>query len=501
MLAVPTSVRMSVLSGEICIAMSNESHQFLCVYGHFYQPPREDPFTGVIPTEPGATPYENFNEKIAAECYEPNAAEGNFTRISFDVGPTLMSWLERERTSVYAAVLAADQHQLSVAGVGSALAQPYIHSILPLATPRDRRTLIAWGWADFHHHYGRPPLGMWLPETAVDIETLDLLVAQGIQYTVLAPWQAAQPIDPTEPYLVLLPSGRDITVFFYNSALSGAVSFDDVATIDADVFAASQLMPQLHRGKLTRGEDQLLLIASDGEVYGHHKPWRDRFLERLVQNAAATRGFQMITLGEYLTTHPATRHVTLRAPSTWSCSHGLARWSTGCTCTAGDASWKPALRRALDRLAVRLDDIFAREVGNTVDDPWEALDHYIGVHEGWQPASQFMADIRTDRISCLPAEDVTHTLRLFAAQYWGECMYTSCGLFIDDLDRIEPRNDIAFARRAISLAWQVTGENLQADFMRYLALAQSWRTGRTGADIYRQLPDVPTGSLPDLSAG
>jgi alpha-amylase/alpha-mannosidase (GH57 family) len=358
------------------------THCYLCVYGHFYQPPRYDPFTGQIPHEYGAEPYPNFNEKITAECYRPNAVADNFAAISFDIGPTLAVWLEQAHPDVAARIIAADQVHAARYGVGNALAQPYIHSILPLATLRDRRTLIRWGLADFAHHYRHPAEGMWLPETAVDLATLDVLAEQRIRYTVLAPWQATAPVDPTEPYIVRLPSGRSITVFFYQDGLSGGVAFDDALTSNADRFAAENLARAVNGEKAAHARDQLILLASDGEHYGHHKPWRDQFLRHLLRSAAQDQGFTVTTLGRYLLDHSAMREVVLRDPSSWSCSHGVARRSTGCTCTTGDASWKPALRRSFDRLAARLDACYEQQTENTLRDPWEARDDALGVIVG-----------------------------------------------------------------------------------------------------------------------
>jgi alpha-amylase/alpha-mannosidase (GH57 family) len=246
---------------------------YLCLHGHFYQPPREDPFTGQIPIESAATPYTNFNEKITAECYRPNAEAGNFDTINFDLGPTLASWLEKAHPNVYQRIIDADRKHMALYGVGNAMAQAYNHTILPLARSRDKLTQILWGLSDFRHRYGRDATGMWLAETAVDIESLDLLAQNGITYTVLAPWQAATPIDPTEPYLVLLPGGRSITVFFFNAPLSGGVSFDWNMTDNADLFAGSYLPDNLVQSKRDAGEAELLLIATDGELYGHHRPW------------------------------------------------------------------------------------------------------------------------------------------------------------------------------------------------------------------------------------
>ncbi len=477
------------------------SHQFVCLYGHFYQPPRDDPFTGRVPREPGATPYENFNDKITAECYRPNAVAGNFEHLSFDLGPTLAGWLEEQHPDVYQMIVAADRHNVEHYGVGNALAQAFNHTILPLASTRDKRTQISWGLADFAHRFGRAADGMWLAETAVDLETLDLLAEQGVRYTVLAPWQSAEPVDLTNPYIVRLPSGRTITVFFYNGPLSGGVSFDWDTTSNADAFAASYLPHHLNQDKVARGEDQLILVATDGELYGHHKPWRDRFLRHLVREGAPSFGFEVVSLSRYLRDHPATREVRLRVPSAWSCAHGVARWAAGCSCTEGDSSWKSALRAAFDHLAARLDETYERLTVGVLRDPWAARDAYLGVHYGWMDEATFWHryEVGDHRHVSQGARETAKLL--LEAEYYGQCMYTSCGFFFEDLDRIEPRNDIAFARRAVSLVWQAAHIDLARDFVRDLAAAKSWRTGITGADAYHQLPPVSGDLLPADDTG
>lgn len=470
----------------------------MTLHGHFYQPPRDDPFTGLVPHEHGAAPYENFNEKITAECYRPNAEEGNFEHISFDLGPTLAAWLERYHKDVHDRIVASDRLHVERHGIGNAMAQAYNHTILPLATRRDKRTQVLWGLDDFERRFGRRAEGIWLAETAVDEETLDVVAECGVEYTVLAPWQAAEPIDPTEPYLVRLPSGRSVTVFFYNGPLSGGVSFDWDTTNNADTFAASYLPNHLNHDKLARGEDQLIVVATDGELYGHHKPWRDRFLAHLVAGGARTFGFEVVTFGRYLREHPATREARLRVPSAWSCAHGVARWSAGCPCTEGDASWKPALRRALDSLATRLNDTFERVGGETLRDPWAARDGYIALRSGWEsPEAFWQRHGRTDLPMTRNAR--ARAEKLLEAQYFAQAMSTSCGFFFEDLDRIEPRNDIAFARRAISLTFQATGRDVGADFVSDLATARSWRTGLSGADLYRQLPPLASDQLPSAT--
>jgi alpha-amylase/alpha-mannosidase (GH57 family) len=472
---------------------------FLCLYGHFYQPPREDPFTNAVPVEPDATPYTNFNEKITAECYRPNAESGNFGTISYDLGPTLATWLEEAHPDVYTQIIEADREHLLRYGVGNALAQAYNHTIMPLANARDKRTQIVWGLEDFRHRYGHDAHGMWLAETAVDLETLDLLAQYGVPYTVLAPWQAATPVDTTEPYIVRLFDGRSITVFFYNAPLSGGVSFDWDTTSNADMFAASYLPGYLDKEKQESGEAQLILIATDGELYGHHKPWRDKFLSHLVQTGAPSYGFEVCTLERYMLMYPATKEVELRVPSAWSCSHGVARWDGGCECTEGDSSWKAALRRALNNLAQRSNQLFEQYAGETLGDPWAARDGYLALRNGWEPEERFWQ--RYGKAGQAPVDERLRrrSLLLLEAQYYQQYSFTSCGFFFEDLDRIEPRNDIAFARRAISLTWQALGIDLQSDFVRDLADAKSWRRGTTGADIYKQLPLVKKGMLPPIA--
>ncbi len=468
---------------------------YLCLHGHFYQPPREDPFTGQIPIESTATPYANWNEKITAECYKPNAEAGNFDVINFDLGPTLASWLEEAHPDVYARIIEADRKHVQRYGVGNAMAQAYNHTILPLASSRDKRTQILWGLSDFRRRYGREATGMWLAETAVDMETLDLLAQFGITYTVLAPWQAAEPVDTTEPYILPLRDGRSMTIFFFNAPLSGGVSFDWNTTSNADLFAASYLPRHLEQGKRDAGKSQLILIATDGELYGHHKPWRDKFLTHLVTTGAPAYGFEICTLEQYMRLHPATKEVTLRLPSAWSCGHGVARWDTGCECTEGDSSWKGELNRALHNLAKRGDQLFEQYAGEALRDPWAARDDFLPVLNGWEPVDKFWARHgKTDHPLL-----IQRALLLLEAQYYQQCSFTSCGFFFEDLDRIEPRNDIAFARRSISLAWQAINVDLQTDFINDLRTVHSWRTpGLTGADVYRQLPIVRPEQLPRL---
>jgi uncharacterized protein DUF3536/glycosyl hydrolase family 57 len=471
---------------------------YLCLHGHFYQPPREDPFTSQIPIEPTATPFANYNEKITVECYRPNAEAGNFDAINYDLGPTLAAWLEDTYPDVYQRIIDADKKHRAIYGVGNAMAQTYHHTILPLATKHDKHTQILWGLSDFRHRYGRDATGMWLAETAVDMECLDLLAQNGITYTVLAPWQAATPVDFSEPYLVPLPGGRSITAFFFNAPLSGGVSFEWNMTDNADLFAASYLPEHLVQSKRDAGQAQLILIATDGELYGHHRPWRDKFLTHLIQIGAPGYGFEICTLERYMRMYPPTKEMTLRVPSAWSCGHGLARWDTGCECTEGDSSWKSELNLALRHLAEKGDQLFERHTSETLDDPWAARDAYLPVRNGWETLESFWAQHGKHQQPPTNPSSAQRTLLLLEAQYYQQCSFTSCGFFFEDPDRLEPRNNIASARRAISLVWQALGIDLQPGFVSELQAVKSWRVPLTGADMYRQLPVVRPDQLPPL---
>ena len=474
--------------------MTESQHKHLCVHGHFYQPPREDPFTNLVPDEPGAGQYRNFNEKITTESYRPNAEVGNFANISFDMGPTLAIWLARYAPDVYLRMIESDRQHVVRFGIGNAIAHAYNHTILPLANSRDKRTQITWGIIDFKQRFGRMPEGMWLAETAIDMESLELMAEMGIQFTVLAPWQAAEGVDTTEPYWIKLSKGRRIAVFFYNGPLSGDVSFSDAATSNADAFVTGYMPNQVNWTKDQQGVDQIITIATDGELYGHHKPFRDRFLAHLLSYSAPTFGYEVTTLGRYLRDHQPTREMTINSPSAWSCFHQVARWDTGCSCTDGDSSWKPVLRSSLTHLSQQIDSLFEVHTAKTLADPWLARDHYIELRNRWITKDAFWT--KYGHRGRKPKEShAMRTLHLLEAEYCMQASYTSCGWFFEDLDRIEPRNDINQARCAMSHVWQSLRLDLQRNFVSELANARSWRTQLSGDMLYQQLPALPS---PDL---
>ena len=445
------------------------SKKYLCVHGHFYQPPREDPFTGIIPSEHGAKPFRNFNEKITAECYRPNAYANNFAHISFDLGPTLASWLEKAHPDVLRKIVASENEHYSRYKVSNTLAQPYNHTILPLGNDRDRWTQIKWGIADFEARFGRKPHGMWLPETAVDLRTLAILEQCGMTYTILAPWQAKWNVDVTQPYKVWLPGGRTLTVFFYDAGLSGHTSFQDHETTNADTFVAKYLARK----------QGLTLIATDGELYGHHKAFCDHFLSHLVKNAAPHQGIEVITLERYIKLHPPTQEMEIHDQSSWSCfCGGLARWDTGCGCpeSGGKASWKPALRRALDTLSQRAYQQFEEETRPALPAMWLARDDYVALRHGLITEDAFWRKHGKDARKPDNRGLVWKTRLLLEAQYYLQQSFTSCAWYWGSANRIDGFNTIKFATRGIDLIRRATGVNFSPDFLRDLQQIQEYRT-------------------------
>ena len=453
-----------------------------CIHGHFYQPPREDPLTGEIPPEVGASPYRNWNERIHAECYRSNAELGNFEHISFDIGPTLFTWMASHDPATCRRIIEQDRANVQRYGVGNAMAQAYNHVIMPLATRADKITQIVWGIADFEHRFGRKPQGMWLPETAVDTETLAIMAERGIEFTILAPWQAAsEALDTSEPYRVPLPGGRAITVFFYHQGLSGRVSFDPATTTDADAFALNDLATQYPAAEAAHGEPRLVLIATDGELYGHHQPFRDLFLAHLLQVSSARTGIAPTFPARWLQEHPPRRTVAIRERTSWSCHHGVARWMDDCACAPRGGHWKGHLRRAFDRLATALDRLYVEAVRPLVADPWELRHRYIHVILGQLHPADLINDLAGRR---LPHEMVRRIHLLLESQRERQRMFTSCGWFFEDFDRIEPKNNLAYAAHAVVLARMATGVDLAPGASDQLQRVESQRTGLRADQVF-----------------
>ncbi|MBE0685499.1 MAG: glycoside hydrolase, partial [Anaerolineaceae bacterium] len=340
-----------------------------CVHGHFYQPSREDPITGEIPEERGAFPYKNWNELIFSHCYLPNTELENFRKISFNFGPTLLNWMEKKYPEVYTRIISQERENFEKFGVGNALAQPYHHTILPLASKEDKITQIQWGIEDYKHRFGHQPAGAWLPETAVDMESLEILVDFGIQFTILAPWQAdTENLDITQPYWVKLTDQKRIAVFFYHQDLSTQISFNPLTTINADVFASNFVLPNLiQNGDHKR--PKYLLLASDGELYGHHQPFRDKFLAHLLNGSIKNKNISQIYPGLWLKENPPREYIKIKEKTSWSCHHGVNRWSTGCDCTP-HSDWKNYLRIFIDRVSEIVNDVYQSELSTYTSDVW-----------------------------------------------------------------------------------------------------------------------------------
>ncbi|MFN2556875.1 MAG: DUF3536 domain-containing protein [Nitriliruptorales bacterium] len=487
--------------------------RYVCIHGHFYQPPRENPWLEAVESQDSAYPYHDWNERITSECYAPNATSrildesgrilritNNYARISFDAGPTLLAWMAAKAPEVYARILAADRDSRQrFSGHGSALAQAYNHIILPLANVRDGRTQVLWGIADFVHRFQRPPEGMWLPETAADVESLELLAEHGIAFTVLAPHQArrVRPIgttrwrdvapdalDTSMPYELRLPSGRSISLFFYDGAISRAVAFEGLL---ADGGGLARRLVAAFDSDSTGS--QLVHIATDGESYGHHHRHGDMALAFALQTLEASPDVRLTNYGEFLELHPPTHEVEISPGSSWSCFHGVERWRADCGCSDGghpgwNQSWREPLRSALDWLRDELAPRYEGLAGRYLKDPWAARDAYIDVILDRTPeTSEHFLARHANR--ALDSEERVHVWKLLELQRHALLFYTSCGWFFDDLSRLETVQILRYAGRALQLAADLFTVDLEEAFLAQLGKARSNDPAHgDGRDIY-----------------
>ncbi|HEY3276171.1 MAG TPA: DUF3536 domain-containing protein [Syntrophorhabdaceae bacterium] len=487
--------------------------RYVCIHGHFYQPPRENPWLEAVEVQDSAYPFHDWNDRIDAECYAPNTASritggdggiidivNNYSRISFNFGPTLLSWMEVHAPETYGAVLEADRVSMErFSGHGSAIAQAYNHLIMPLANRSDKRTQVLWGIKDFVHRFHREPEGMWLPETAVDLETLEVLAEQGIKFTVLAPRQAHQvrdlddvngwqsvdgeAIDPTMVYSCPLPSGKSINLFFYDGPISRGIAFEDILK-QGESFA-NRLIGAFNDD---RTWDQLVHIATDGETYGHHHHFGDMALAYALHHIESNNLAKVTVYGEYLEHHPPTRAVEIYENSSWSCAHGVLRWKENCGCNSGmhqgwHQKWRKPLRESLDWLRDKALPVYEKEAGKYLKNPWRARDEYIDVvlDPSEEKVSLFLEE---HSVRPLSDEEKVRALQLLLMQRCAMLMYTSCGWFFDEISGIETVQVIQYAARMIQLLDGLGQESpVEPEFVAMLAKAPGNVVG-DGAKVY-----------------
>ncbi len=499
----------------------------LIIHGHFYQPPRENPWTGIVESEPSAAPFHDWNERIYSECYQPNAfarindpetvgerVVNNYAKISFNFGPTLLTWLERNHADTYARIIDADHESaLKRSGHGNAIAQAYGHAILPLCNKRDLRTQIRWGIADFHHRFGRRPEAMWLPETAGNDAVMNALIDEGLRFVILAPHQAGRVraigdtewrdvnehnIDTSIPYRYSRrdSSDRSLAVFFYEGPTSRAIAFENLLKSSRSFV---DRLAQTAQGNLVN-------VATDGETYGHHFKFGDICLAHALETEAPAQGFKITNYGEYLDSNPPTSEVEINSGrsttnlslsntdgegSSWSCPHGVGRWIRDCGCHTGgepgwNQKWRGPLRQALDFLRDENAKHFEATRETLFIDPWQARDSSIAlILNPNQLREQFLHDHAGRWLSM---DEQWRALRYLELQRMLLLMYTSCGWFFNDISGIETIQILKYAGRAIDLMEQLGLPSARARFLEILAAAKSNRSEMgTGADIYERI--------------
>jgi alpha-amylase/alpha-mannosidase (GH57 family) len=553
----------------------SQPQRYVCVHGHFYQPPRENPWLETIELQDSAAPYHDWNERITSECYAPNGASrivnqqrqiirivNNYARMSFNFGPTLLSWLEDFAPRAYRMIQDADQTSAALySNHGSALAQVYNHIIMPLASERDARTQIRWGIADFEHRFGRKPEGMWLAETAVSRSVLDLLAQERIKFTILAPHQCArvrqlsnadtndktvilseersdesedpdafepattaQPfsttelpwhetpdetVDTTQPYIVQLDEGRSIAVFFYDGPTSRAIAFEGLLT-DGETFGR-RLVSGFHADKPAT-EPQLAHVATDGESYGHHHNRGEMALSYAIHWVKENNLARLTNYGEFLEKFPPQWEAEVVDNTSWSCAHGIERWRSDCGCNSGkfnwNQQWRAPLREALDLLRDRTAPLAEAIAAPLLKDLWAARDAYIHVilDRSSDNLDRFFA---THAARTLTSQERITVFELLELQRHTQLMYTSCGWFFDDISGIETVQVIAYAGRVLQLAHKLFSDlplfsesatYLEADFLDILSRAKSNNPDiANGAEVYRRF--VNAGRLDLESVG
>ena len=502
------------------------NEKFLTIHGHFYQPPRENPWLEAIELQDSALPFHDWNERITKECYNPNSVSkivdnrnrildvvNNYSLMSFNFGPTLLSWMEQYAPLTYERIIKADIESIDLNdGHGNAMAQVYNHIIMPLANEHDKQTQVKWGIRDFEYRFGRKPEGMWLAETAVDDDTLRVLEENGIKFTVLSPYQALKikgpkdkewtdvswgNIDPARSYKYNIKSapGKSIDLFFYDGAISRSVAFDELLK-DGNKF-----IKRLKEGVSdTRNYPQLINIATDGESYGHHTKFGDMALSYVLKIRAEDEGFKIINYAAYLDKYRSDYEADIKQASSWSCFHGVGRWCEDCGCSTGghpgwNQKWRRPLRDALDYLRDELAKVFEKEGSKYFNtDVWEVRNNYIDVILTRTEANikKFQSKYFLPELS---DEDKVRGMKLLEIQRQALLMYTSCGWFFSEISGIETVQIMKYAARAMQLAAYFTKQNYEKKFLEILSNAKSnIQEYGTGKDIYERFvkPSVVT---------
>ncbi|MDI9644311.1 MAG: DUF3536 domain-containing protein [Candidatus Verstraetearchaeota archaeon] len=487
--------------------------RYVCIHGHFYQPPRENPWLEEIESQESAYPYHDWNQRVNAECYAPNTASrimgpdrriikivNNYSMISFDFGPTLLSWMERHAPETYEAILEADSKSIKeFSGHGSAMALPYNHVIMPLSSERDKMTQTRWGIEDFKARFRREPEGMWLPETAVDNPTLEVIADAGIRFTVLAPHQAARfrkigdrdwtlvgpgGIPTERAYLYRLPSGRSVSIFFYNEEVSKEVAFGRLLE-NGEAFAKRILGCFKDEGM-----EQIVSVATDGETYGHHRKFGEMALSYCIHYIRSNGSARMTNYGEFLERCPPEYEVQILEKTSWSCPHGIQRWMDDCGCSTGTCplqGWRRPLREAMDWLRDELASTYEATMGEYTEDPWGVRDKYISVvlDRGRENVDSFF---NRNFMKALEKAEKVRVLKLLEMERQAMLMQTSCGWFFDDISGIEAIQVMRHAARAIQLHRELTGNDLEGKYLDKLKEAKSnFPKYRDGAKIYETL--------------
>ena len=497
--------------------MNPKQKKYICIHGHFYQPSRENPWLEDIELQDSAYPFHDWNEKISEECYKGNSNSrildkqgniikivNNYSRISFNFGPTLLSWMEKHQPEIYQTVLEGDKiSQKRYHGHGSAIAQIYNHIIMPLANDRDKYTQIYWGIKDFQARFRRYPEGMWLSETAVDYRTLEIMADLGIQFTILAPHQAKkirkmkentpwQEVNQTslntkQPYVCHLPSGKLIYLFFYDGPISHEVSFGDILSNGEKL--ANRLLKAFSQDN---GPPELVHIATDGETYGHHHRFGDMALAYCLDYIEENKLATITNYGEYLEFHPPDHEVEIVENTSWSCSHGIERWRSDCGCYCGihpdwQQKWRKPLREAMDWLRDQSIQIFEQEASAYFKEVWQARNEYISIVLNRNP-DHIESFLQEYSFHLLNSEEKTKALTLLEMQRNAMLMYTSCGWFFDEISGIETIQILQYAARCIQLIQRFNHHSPEEEYLKILEQAPSnIPRYQNGAKIYRLL--------------